>query len=249
MTVTHKPLISSFSARSDVPRSGGQEGRLNIFSADGHEAADMDMARFIMALRAKGLRDTSLLSAFEHAPRRAFFPEPLWAYLYGDIALPLPCGEEATSAQGIAHVLNEAGLKRGMRVLEIGTGSGYQTALIALIAGQVISLERCRSLATLARRHLSSIEMSGVEVRLGDGQTPSDCPEGRFDRIIVNGVVEACQPVWLDRLAPGGRIITGLAAGGSPILVSIEPDGSESRERNLGICRLPYLKTGRARII
>ena len=251
MSITQKPFVSSFSARSgpQVPRFESREGRLNLFSADGHEAADMDMARFIMALRAKGLRETGLLSALEHAPRRSFFDESLWPYLYADVALPLPCGEEATSAHAIAHTLNAAGLKRSMRVLEIGTGSGYQAALLALLAGSIISLERFRSLAMRARRSLASLAMgAAVEVRLGDGLNIGDWPDGSFDRIIVNGTIAACPPAWFERLAQGGAIIVSLVTEAGPVLTRIER--AEAMQRiAIGTCRLPYLKAGRARIL
>ena len=233
-----------------LPRFESREGRLNLFSADGHEAADMDMARFIMALRAKGLRETVLLSAVEHAPRRSFFDEALWPYLYADVALPLPCGAEATSAHSIAHMLNAAGLKQGMRVLEIGTGSGYQAALLALLAGSVISIERFRSLAIRARRSLASLAMgTAVEVRLGDGLNLGDWPDGTFDRIIVNGTIEACPPAWFERLAQGGAIIVSLVTEEGPVLTRIERAGEDMRHTTIGSSRLPRLKAGRARIL
>lgn len=220
---TPKPLISSFAGAAG--RAEGsvfqREGRLNLMPEDSAQAADMDMARFIMALRARGLRNTALMAAFEKVSRREFFAEELRPYVYADIALPMACGEQATSAHVIAHVLNQAVLLPETRVLEIGTGSGYQTALIASMVESIVSIERYRTLAGPARKALRQFGLNNAELRVGNGLSRHDLPTGKFDCIILNGSVADLPEALIDCLAEDGVLI-------APMI--LESDGKRSQE-------------------
>ncbi len=169
-------------------------------------------AAFVMALRGRGLRDTAVLRAMEQVPREAFAPPPHREHARRDIALPLPCGASMTAPSTVALMLALLRVGSGQRVLEIGTGSGYVTALLARLgAGAVLSLERYASLAADAAMRLAAL--SEVHVVRADGLAPK-LPDGGFDRILVHGSVDAIPPHWRAALEPGGRLVTGLRGDG-----------------------------------
>ncbi len=169
-------------------------------------------AAFVMALRGRGLRDTAVLRAMEQVPREAFAPPRHREHARRDIGLPLPCGASMTAPSTVAVMLALLRLEAGQRVLEIGTGSGYVTALLARLgAGAVLSLERYATLAADAAARLAAL--SEVHVVRADGLAP-ELPDGGFDRILVHGSVDAIPPHWRAALEPGGRLVTGLSRGG-----------------------------------
>ncbi|MGU3286340.1 protein-L-isoaspartate O-methyltransferase family protein [Methylobacterium mesophilicum] len=166
-------------------------------------------AAFVMALRGRGMRDTAILRAMEQVPREPFAPEAHRAQARRDLALPLPCGASMTAPTRVAQMLALLRVEPGQRVLEIGTGSGYVTALLARLgAGAVLSLERYATLARDAAARLAA--QSEVHVVQADGLAP-DLPDGGFDRILVHGSVEAIPAHWRAALEPGGRLVTGLS--------------------------------------
>ncbi len=227
-------------------RSYGQS-RAKSFApvlADTNE--NMEMARFIMSLRASGLRDTALMSAFEHVPRAEFFDSDCAAHVYSDISLPLSCGEEASSPHKIARVLSSASITREMDVLEIGTGSGFQAALLSLLAKRVVSIDRYRTLATLARKSLSRAGFNQIDLRVGDGLAGYDLPRGIFGCIIVNGAVAEVPEALLDRLAPGGALVLPLGNAESQVLTRIEIDGAGLKSSSIGEICFGTMKQGRA---
>jgi protein-L-isoaspartate(D-aspartate) O-methyltransferase len=225
------------------------KSRLNISAAPivpVDDANDYDMARFIMALRARGIRNTALMSAFEHTARVKFFEPTYEPYLYQDISLPLPCGEEASSPHVIAQVLAAAALIPKEQVLEIGTGSGYQTALISLLASRVVSIDRYRTLATLARKSLAAVGLTQIDLRVGDGLAGYDLPQANFDCIIVNGLVNEIPEVLADRLLPNGRLILCMEREGVQLLHSIVFSDDAVRASYHGTTHFAPMKLGRA---
>lgn len=181
-------------------------------------------AAFVLALREKGLRDTAILRAMERVPRDAFAPAPHREQARRDIALPLPCGATMTAPSVIATMLSRLKLDTGERVMEIGTGSGYVTALLdRLGAGAVLSLDRYRTLAEEAAARLT--DRPGLHIVQADALAPA-LPDGGFDRILVNGCVDEVPAHWLAALEPGGRLVTGLLTGGLCRLASFEADGT-----------------------
>ncbi len=202
-------------------------------------------AAFVMALRGRGLRDTAVLRAMEQVPRDTFAPPPHREHARRDIALPLSCGASMTAPSTVALMLAQLRLEPGQRVLEIGTGSGYVTALLAQLgAGAVLSLERYTSLAGAATRRLAAL--SEVHVVRADGLAP-DLPDGGFDRILVHGSVPAIPSHWRAALEPGGRLVTGLRGdGGCRVAVLATPEA----EPELGApVRLAALVPGLAQVL
>jgi len=201
-------------------------------------------AAFVLALREKGLRDTAVLRAMERVPREAFAPAAQREQARRDIALPLPCGATMTAPSAIALMLSRLKLEAGQRVMEIGTGSGYVTALLdRLGAGAVLSLERYRTLAEDAAARLSGLEE--VHVVQADALA-STLPDGGFDRILVNGCVAAVPEHWLAALEPDGRLVTGLSEGGTCGIATITAEGACDRGP---VLRLPELVPGLARVL
>ena len=143
--------------------------------------------------------------------------------------MPLPCGQQATSAHVIAHILNQAELSPKTRVLEIGTGSGYQTALLASMVRSVTSIERCKTLASLARKAIRSAGFENVELRVGNG-LGHDLPDGQFDCIILNGAVAKLPEALIDCLLETGIVIAPMSQQADETVqemrrIAIEADG------------------------
>src|SRR5918995_16366 len=168
------------------------------------EQAAIGAASFILSLRAKGIRDTALLRAMELVPRDVFAPRRFTDLARTDVALPLPCGQTMTGPATVAAMLLVLGVQPGQRVLEVGTGSGYVTALLARLGADVTSVERFNTLAAAAAQHLDIVEASKVRLEVGDGLATR--VRDRFDRVLLNGacleVPEALTPL----LGPGGRL-------------------------------------------
>jgi protein-L-isoaspartate(D-aspartate) O-methyltransferase len=193
--------------------------------------------RLAERLAADGIRDPRVLEAIASVPRHTLVAEALSHQAYEDAALPIGEGQ-TISAPGIVAAMSEAaGLTGKERVLEIGTGSGYQAAVLARLAERVISVERIPALAARARSALDRLGVTNVVVHLGDGTRgrPGDAP---FDAILVTaGGPEVPAPL-LDQLAPGGRLVGPFGARGAQELLRLRraPDGRVTRE-SLGLCR------------
>ncbi|MEW5726118.1 MAG: protein-L-isoaspartate(D-aspartate) O-methyltransferase, partial [Thermodesulfobacteriota bacterium] len=157
-------------------------------------------------LKARGLKDERVLAAMNKVPRHLFVEEALGARAYGDH--PLPIGEQQTISQPyiVAQMTEALGLKGDEKVLEIGTGSGYQAAVLAELCYRVYTIERIRPLLIKARKLLADLGYTNVVFRVGDGTLgwPEHAP---FDAVIVTaGAPEVPQPL-IDQLADGGRLV------------------------------------------
>lgn len=162
--------------------------------------------RLIEELRTRGITDLAVLNAFDQVPRHLFVPTGLRHRAYEDSALPIGNGQTISQPWVHAKYLSQLGLTGAERVLEVGTGSGFQTALLAKLAGEVYSIERIAALTELAAAQLRAAGIEGVQLRTGDGTAgwPEAAP---FDAILVGaGAPEVPQPL-LDQLADGGRLI------------------------------------------
>lgn len=162
--------------------------------------------RLIEELQRKGIRDLTVLKAFDDVPRHEFVPTGLRHRAYEDA--PLPIGQGQTISQPWVHAkyLELLGLTGKERVLEIGTGSGFQTALLTRLAGQVFSIERLAPLAEQARENLRRCGIDHVVQRVGDGTLgwPEFAP---FDAILVGAASPDVPQPLLDQLAPGGQLL------------------------------------------
>ncbi len=161
-----------------------------------------ELAR-LMAQR--GIRDERVLAAIAAVPRELFVPEGLRRHAYADRALPIGSGQTISQPFMVATMLEALGLEGG-RALEIGTGSGYQAALLAELADDVVTVERVPELADEARRTLERTGYGRVDVRVGDGTlgVPEQAP---FDGIVVAAAAPAAPESLYEQLAPGGRLV------------------------------------------
>ncbi len=165
-----------------------------------------DKARLILSLRQAGLTDTSLLSAIERLPREEFLPEAVRARAYTEAALPIGCGQFAEPPLQIARMTAELELGDRMKVLEIGTGSGFHSAVLAALCRRVYTVERHRALSTEAAVRLTRLGLHNVTTLVGDGLEgwPHQAP---FDRIIVSAAAPEVPGALIEQLAVGGMMI------------------------------------------
>jgi protein-L-isoaspartate(D-aspartate) O-methyltransferase len=218
---------------------------LPLFSeADRREADEaIGVASFVLSLRARGIRDTGILRAMELVPREVFAPRRFSDLSRTDVALPLACGQTMTAPRAVAAMLVALGIQQGQRVLEVGTGSGYVTAVLAKLGAEVHSVERFNTLAESAAQHLKIVEAGRVRIEIGDGLATR--PRERFDRILLNGAGLVVPASLTSLLAPGGRLVGALTIDGSPRLVRIDrlDDGELRQELGAGL-RISPLMSG-----
>jgi protein-L-isoaspartate(D-aspartate) O-methyltransferase len=209
-------------------------------------------AAFVLGLRGRGIRDLALLRALEKVPREIFVPHRYVDLAGRDLALPIGCGQTLSEPWLVARMIEALALSHEHHVLEIGTGSGYATAILAEIAQTVISVERFQTLAIAARLRLEKLGFANASVHFGDGMSLP--PEmGVFDRIIVHGCLTALPHSLVAALAQGGRVVFARpdpAAAWRQILVEAwrTNDGTLA-EQGRGVCRLQPLMPGLARIL
>jgi protein-L-isoaspartate(D-aspartate) O-methyltransferase len=157
-------------------------------------------------LRARDIYDERVLEAMASVPRELFVPEELRDRAYDDSALPLPAGQTISQPYMVARIAEALELRGRERVLDVGTGSGYQAAVLAELAAEVVTIERIPELAELARRNLAAAGYERVEVRVGDGTLgiPDRAP---FDAIAVAAAVPELPPSLYEQLEPRGRLV------------------------------------------
>jgi protein-L-isoaspartate(D-aspartate) O-methyltransferase len=161
---------------------------------------------FQLTLRRRGISDQAVLRAMEEVPREMFVDPEDRRDAYRDCALGIACGQTISQPFVVAYMTEQMQPQKHHRVLEIGTGSGYQAAILARLCGNVVTIERYRTLADSARARLAKLGYVNVEVVLGDG---FDIPDsaGNFDRIIVTAAMEQIPEALTRRLEPGGVLI------------------------------------------
>ncbi|KQP80499.1 protein-L-isoaspartate O-methyltransferase [Methylobacterium sp. Leaf117] len=216
-----------------------------------HEGSIEDAA-FVMALRGRGVRDTDTLRAMERVPRERFAPAHYRDLARRDLALPLPCGQTMTAPTTVAAMLKALALRPGARILEIGTGSGYVTALLLRLgAAHVHSLERYATLADDARDNLVPEDRVLADIILGDGLHPATLRGAEpFDRILLNGTVPAIPDHFAGLLAPGGRLVAPVGRPEAAGLVTWTRMADGSLENRPGAAlRLAPLTPGRACVL
>ena len=161
---------------------------------------------FQLSLRRRGISDQAVLRAMEEIPRDLFVTAADRANAWQDSALGIACGQTISQPFVVAYMTEQLQLQKSHRVLEIGTGSGYQAAILSRLCRQVLTIERYRTLADSARGRLEKLGCDNVEVMLGDGY---DIPAGagQFDRVIVTAAMEEIPEALLERLEPDGVLI------------------------------------------
>jgi len=176
--------------------------------------------RLVEQLRAQGIRDLAVLRAFADTPRHLFVPEAVRHRAYEDAALPIGTGQTISQPSTQARYLETLGLKGSEKVLEIGTGSGYQTALLAALASQVFSIERVRPLAESAQAALRAAGVTNVSLLVGDG-TLGWSAYAPYHAILVAAGGPEIPPPLVEQLAPDGRMIIPLGARGAQKLTVV----------------------------
>lgn len=189
----------------------------------------------------RGVKDSRVIEAMLKVPRHIFVQEAMAAQAYSDTSLPI--GEKQTISQPymVALMSELLELTGKDKVLELGTGSGYQAAILAFLAGRVYTIERVRSLALLARKALDSLGLLNVNMKIGDG-TDGWESEAPFDAVIVTAGAPEIPFKLLDQLKVGGRLVVPVGSQSEQVLLRLtkEPDGAIRREEFTG-CRFVKL--------
>ena len=172
-----------------------------------------ERAQFTLAMRAKGVDDIGLLRALERAPRSLFMPQRFADISSRDVALPIGCGETSPPPSTLAVMIAALRLKSSDEVCEIGTGTGYCTALLAQLAKQVVSLERFQSLALEASARIKAFGLANVAVQWTDA-FDFHARGLRFDKVIAHGLIEPPAREFLSLLAPEGALVAAFAGPG-----------------------------------
>jgi protein-L-isoaspartate(D-aspartate) O-methyltransferase len=161
---------------------------------------------FQLTLRRRGISDQAVLRAMEEVPREVFVAAGDRSHAYRDSALGIACGQTISQPFVVAYMTEQLQLRKDHKVLEIGTGSGYQAAVLSRLCAHVLTIERYRTLADTARDRLEALGYYNIEVMNGDG---FDIPPGAgdFDRIIVTAAMEQIPDTLQQRLEPGGILI------------------------------------------
>jgi protein-L-isoaspartate(D-aspartate) O-methyltransferase len=198
--------------------------------------------KFQLTLRRRGISDQAVLRAMEEIPREHFVEPADRADAYRDSALGIACGQTISQPFVVAYMTEQLQLQKHHRVLEIGTGSGYQAAILSRLCGQVLTIERYRTLADTARARLAKLGCDNVEVMLGDGfDIPASA--GNFDRIIVTAAMEEIPEGLTQRLEPDGILIAPVGPHrGTQTLVRIIRTGTGlDRKELVGVRFVPAL--------
>jgi protein-L-isoaspartate(D-aspartate) O-methyltransferase len=164
---------------------------------------------FLLALRRRGIVDQAVLRAMDEIPREQFVTTDYIDDAYADQALPIACGQTISQPYVVAYMTEQLGVRRHHRVLEVGTGSGYQAAILSRLASDVVTVERYRTLADAARVRLETLNCRNVIVVVGDGLAgvPDHAP---YDRILVTAAAEAVPNTLLEELAEDGVMVLPL---------------------------------------
>jgi len=209
-------------------------------------------ARMVERIRAEGIDCMPVLEALAQVPRHRFVDAALVAQAYEDTSLPIGHGQTISKPSVVARMLallfeRRPGERKLGRVLEIGTGCGYQAALLSCLATQVISVERLRPLHDKARENLAPMRPNHLRLVYGDGRL-GHAPNAPYDAIVSAAGGEDLPQAWLDQLAVGGRLVAPMhaGAGAAQVLVSVDRDEDGwSRRVHEGVRFVP-LRSGTA---
>jgi protein-L-isoaspartate(D-aspartate) O-methyltransferase len=192
-----------------------KEPPLRAPAAPARRDESLGRAEFHLGLRRRGISDQRVLRAMDTVPREAFVLPELADAAYDDHAMPIACGQTISQPFVVAYMTGQLDVRREHRVLEVGTGSGYQAAILAELAGQVITVERFRTLAQAARKRLETLGYDNVTVVAGDGL--QGCPaHAPYDRIIVTAAAETVPEALVAELAEGGIMVLPLGPHDGP---------------------------------
>lgn len=200
--------------------------------------------RLIMQLRRAGIADTAVLSAIERIPREVFVPESFQDQSYEDMTLPIGRGQTLSAPSVVALMTQALGSDRRTKVLEIGTGTGYQAAILSRLCRRLYTVERHRDLLGEAERRFLKLRLHNITTRVGDGVRgwPEQAP---FTRIIVTAAAETVPATLVDQLAPGGVMVVPVGRqGGDQALLRLTREADGIREEVLDSVRFVPLIMG-----
>jgi protein-L-isoaspartate(D-aspartate) O-methyltransferase len=207
----------------------------------------VDRMEFQLTLRRRGISDQAVLRAMDEVPRAQFVTPEFSGRAYADQALPIDCGQTISQPYVVAYMTEQLALRPHHRVLEVGTGSGYQAAVLSRLARDVVSIERYRTLAEQARARLRAAGIKNVEVVVGDGLAgvPGRAP---FDRIIVTAAAATLPQTLIDQLADGGIMVLPLGPhGGSQHIIKLTKSKTGIAREYLNAVRFVPLLPGQAK--
>jgi len=203
--------------------------------------------QFLLGLRKRGISDAAVLRGMDEVPREHFVDKPFMDSAYADQALPIACGQTISQPYVVAYMTEQLGVQTDHRVLEVGTGSGYQAAVLSRLAREVVSVERYRTLAEAARARLATLGYANVDVRLGDGL--AGVADGApFDRIMVTAAAEVVPDALVQQLAPDGVMVLPLGPHSGPqqLVKVVKGEQGINQEDLIGVRFVPLLP-GQAR--
>jgi protein-L-isoaspartate(D-aspartate) O-methyltransferase len=192
-------------------------------------------------IRARGVRDPLVLAAIEKVPRHLFVPEGMRGCAHADEPLPIGQGQTISQPYIVAYMTEALGLQGGERVLEIGTGSGYQTAVLAGIVGEVWTVEIVESLSLQARSILDSLGYANIRYRVGDGSGgwPESAP---FDAVMVTAAAARMPESLEEQIGFGGRMIIPVGTDLQELILVRREEKGLTRERLLAVRFVPLVK-------
>lgn len=206
-------------------------------------------AAFLLRLRGKGMVPKALVAAFEATPRAGFISGHFNSLAWTDRTLPIECGEAIEGADLQAAVIAALAIEPGNRVLEIGTGSGYTAAVMARLAGRVVTIDRYKTLVDQAKQRFEALGIANAVARQTDGSNglPN---EGPFDRIVVWAAFDSLPRFLLDQLSSGGIVIAPIGPEESEqVLAKLTKVGSRFEREDIGMVRLQPILAGAAAVL
>jgi protein-L-isoaspartate(D-aspartate) O-methyltransferase len=201
--------------------------------------------RFVLALRHAGVTDTKVLAAMERTPREAFVPPQFRDKAYDEIALPIGAGQTLSSPAVVARMTQALDVRDRMKILEVGTGSGYQTAVLARLCRRVYTVERHRRLLAEAERRFKELRLTNITAWIADGNGgwPQQAP---FMRILVTAAAPEIPETLLEQLGVGGVMVLPVGpVHGKQILTRVTRTTDSYDSENLGPIRFVPMTAGR----
>jgi protein-L-isoaspartate(D-aspartate) O-methyltransferase len=206
------------------------------------KATDVERMEFQLLLRRRGISEQAVLRAMDEVPRELFVSVELADSAYADQALPIACGQTISQPYVVAFMTEHLDVEPQHHVLEVGTGTGYQAAVLSRLARDVVSIERYRTLADAARERLKTLGYGNVTILAGDGLggAPAEAP---FDRIMVTAAAEEVPEMLVDQLAEGGKIVLPLGPrdGTQNIVKLTKTAGGLARQSLIAVRFVPLL--------